>query len=164
MGVQDRDWYRDMLARRTAIDAALYGARASGRASAWRWRVLAVVTLLALLAWSAYGYLGWKYLSPPPSPPAEPRPSPETLERQLTSPEPAPAAPVSWSRLPRAASAPLRAPPPAVAPRGPSASAEEQAWSRFYVTPEHCKVDWSMQCANGYIKARRAFEASRPRQ
>lgn len=164
MSVQDRDWYRDMLARREAIDVALYGAKASNRASAWRWRVLAAVILLALVAWLAYGYSSWKYLSPPPSPPAELRPPPETIERQLSSPGPEPAAPVSWSRLPRAASAPLLAPAPAVAPRGALDSAEERAWSRFYVKPEHCKADWSMKCANDYIKARRDFEASRPRR
>jgi hypothetical protein len=36
---------------------------------------------------------------------------------------------------------------------------DPKAWARYYVMPDYCKVDWSMKCANQYIRARREFDA-----
>ncbi len=37
--------------------------------------------------------------------------------------------------------------------------AKEEAWKRFYQPNPACKANWTVDCANSYIAAKRAFEA-----
>ena len=39
-----------------------------------------------------------------------------------------------------------------------AADRKEKAWAKFYRKPSHCETSGSMDCVNGYIRARRAFE------
>jgi flagellar biosynthesis GTPase FlhF len=39
-----------------------------------------------------------------------------------------------------------------------AADRKEKAWAKFYRKPSHCETTGSMDCVNGYIRARRAFE------
>ena len=39
-----------------------------------------------------------------------------------------------------------------------AADRKEKAWAKFYRKPSHCETTGTMDCVNGYIRARRAFE------
>jgi hypothetical protein len=39
------------------------------------------------------------------------------------------------------------------------AARKERAWAKFYKQPAHCEQAATVECANGFIRAKRAFEA-----
>lgn len=39
-----------------------------------------------------------------------------------------------------------------------AADRKEKAWARFYRKPAYCETAATLECANGYIRARRSFE------